>query len=180
MLVKEAADFCSSNFTQAVAYRYFSDHPWQQTLKSLRDVYRERRDAILEALAEDLPGEVTWTKPQGGFYVRVRFSEQLDTRAVLAKVISARVAYVPGGSFFADDQGGSNLRLSYCFPPPERIREGVRRLAGVVTEELDLLRALGGDPVADRKEDVGRPGGEASGDLRLLGGRDRRRAVVRA
>ena len=154
VLVKEAADLSQSNFNQAVAYRYFAGYPWQETLKELRDVYRERRDAMLEALAEHFPPEsgVSWTHPSGGFYVWVKLPDPLDAKAMLAKAISARVAYVPGGSFFADDQGGSNLRLSYCFPPPERIREGVRRLAGVVTEELELLRAIGGRPAHEPAE----------------------------
>ncbi len=159
ILVKEAADLCSSSFTQAVAYRWFAGYPWRETLKTLRDVYRERRDVILDALAEDFPAGVTWTRPAGGFYVWVRLPDQLDSRAMLAKAITARVAYVPGGAFYADGQGGSCLRLSYCFPPPERIREGVRRLAGVVEEELDLLRALGGVPTADPDDDPGRPAG---------------------
>jgi DNA-binding transcriptional MocR family regulator len=159
VLVKEAADLSQSNFNQAVAYRYFAGYPWQETLKELRDVYRERRDAMLEALAEHFPPEsgVSWTHPSGGFYVWVKLPDPLDAKAMLAKAISARVAYVPGGSFFADDQGGSNLRLSYCFPPPERIREGVRRLAGVVTEELELMRAIGGLPTADEPADGGQP-----------------------
>jgi 2-aminoadipate transaminase len=159
VLVKEAADLSQSNFNQAVAYRYFAGYPWQETLKELRGVYRERRDAMLEALAEHFPPEsgVSWTHPSGGFYVWVKLPDPLDAKSMLAKAISARVAYVPGGSFFADDQGGSNLRLSYCFPPPERIREGVRRLAGVVTEELELLRAIGGLPTPDEPADGGQP-----------------------
>jgi 2-aminoadipate transaminase len=159
VLVKEAADLSQSNFNQAVAYRYFAGYPWQETLKELRDVYRERRDAMLDALAEHFPPEsgVTWTRPRGGFYVWVRLPGRLDAKAMLAKAISARVAYVPGGSFFADGQGGSNLRLSYCFPPSERIREGVRRLAGVVTEELELLRAIGGLPAMDDHQDGAPP-----------------------
>jgi DNA-binding transcriptional MocR family regulator len=154
VLVAEAANLSHSNFTQAVAYRYLSGYPWQETLKSLRDVYRERRDAMLEALAEDFPPGARWTTPQGGFYVWVRLPDDLDARAMLAKAITARVAYVPGAAFYADGQGGASLRLSYCFPPPERIREGVRRLASVVAEELDLLRALGGVPVPDPEDDT--------------------------
>ncbi len=157
ILVKEAADLSQSNFNQAVAYRYFAGYPWQETLKELRDVYRERRDAMLEALAEHFPpgSGVTWTQPRGGFYVWVKLPDRLDAKAMLAKAISARVAYVPGGSFFADDQGSSNLRLSYCFPPPDRIREGVRRLAGVVTEELELLRAIGSLPSSGEESPAG-------------------------
>ncbi|HET7516886.1 MAG TPA: aminotransferase class I/II-fold pyridoxal phosphate-dependent enzyme, partial [Actinomycetes bacterium] len=133
---------------------------WRETLKDLRELYRERRDVMLEALAEDVPAGVTWTKPTGGFYVWVRLPDHLEARAMLAKAITARVAYVPGGAFYADGQGASCLRLSYCFPPPDRIREGVRRLAGVIDEELALARALGGLPVGDDPDsDQGRPAG---------------------
>jgi 2-aminoadipate transaminase len=159
VLVKEAADLCSSSFTQAVAYRWFANYPWRETLKGLREIYRERRDVMLDALGEDVPAGVTWTRPTGGFYVWVRLPDHLDARAMLAKAITARVAYVPGGAFYADGQGTSCLRLSYCFPSPERIREGVRRLAGVVEEELALARALGGLPAGDPEADQGRPAG---------------------
>jgi DNA-binding transcriptional MocR family regulator len=153
ILVKEAADLCSSSFAQSVAYRYFAHYPWRETLKALRDVYRERRDAMLDALDEEFPAGARWSRPQGGFYVWLELPEQLDARAMLAKAIAARVAYVPGGAFYADGQGGSQVRLSYCFPAPDRIREGVRRLAGVVVEELDLIRALGGVPKMARAVD---------------------------
>jgi DNA-binding transcriptional MocR family regulator len=159
ILVKEAADLCSSSFAQSVAYRYFSRYPWRQTLKELRDIYRERRDAMLDALDEDFPAGARWNRPRGGFYVWLELPDQLDARAMLAKAIAARVAYVPGGAFYADGQGASQLRLSYCFPTPDRIREGVRRLAGVVAEELDLIRALGGLPKIDRDADGSPPAG---------------------
>jgi hypothetical protein len=62
---------------------------------------------------------------------------------MLPRAIAARIAYVPGTGFFADGSGGSHLRLSYCFPPPERIREGVRRLAGVIEQESSLRNVFG-------------------------------------
>ena len=150
VVVKEAADLSHSNLNQAVAYRYLAHYPWKETLKALRAAYRERRDTMLDALEEHFPdGELRWTRPAGGFYVWVRLPDPLDARAMLAKAINERVAYVPGGAFYADDQGRSELRLSYCYPPPERIREGIRRLAAVIWEELELVRALGGHPVKD-------------------------------
>src|SRR6266699_3259586 len=159
VIVKEAADLSSSNFAQAMAFRYFAEYPWRETLKELRVIYRERRDAMLEALDEEFPAGVRWTRPRGGFYVWADLGPQLDTRAMLAKAIAARVAYVPGGAFYADGQGASFLRLSYCFPSPERIREGVRRLAGVIAEEFDLVRALGGVPTPDEDVDKTPPAG---------------------
>jgi DNA-binding transcriptional MocR family regulator len=145
ILLKEAADLCSSSLAQAVAYRYFAEHAWRDTLKAFREIYRERRDAMLDALREGFPEGVHWTHPEGGFYVWVTLPAQLDTKVMLPKALDARVAYVPGNAFYANPgEGASKLRLSYCFPPVERIREGVRRLGGVVSEELDLLRALGG------------------------------------
>lgn len=144
--VKEAADLCSSNFTQAVARRYLETPMFSETLKGLRETYRERRDAMLEALSEDFSGAATWTRPNGGFFVWLSLPQGLDTRVMLAKAIASRVAYVPGGAFYADEQGANCMRLSYSFPPAARVREGVRRLAGVVNEEIELAFALRGTP----------------------------------
>ena len=62
---------------------------------------------------------------------------------MLPRAVAALVAYVPGTGFFADGQGSQSLRLSYCYPEPDRIREGVRRLAGVMKEELELAQTFG-------------------------------------
>ncbi len=96
-------------------------------MKTFREIYRERRDALLDSLGTALPDSCTWTVPTGGFYVWVTLPEGLDAKAMQARAVAARVAYVPGIAFYADGNGRRNLRLSYCFPPPERIREGVRQ-----------------------------------------------------
>ena len=61
---------------------------------------------------------------------------------MLPRAVTARVAYVPGTAFFADGFGAQSMRLSYCYPTPERIREGVRRLVGVIEEEIELRADL--------------------------------------
>ena len=145
VLLKEAADLCQSNFTQGVAQQWFATQPWRAQIDTFRAVYRERCEAMLGELAASFPSGCHWTAPTGGFFVWLRLPEGLDSRELLAKALRARVAYVPGAAFYADGGGASELRLSFCFPPPERIREGVRRLADVVHDEIEFAHALFGD-----------------------------------
>ena len=73
----------------------------------------------------------------------VKVPEGIDTRAMLPRAITARVAYVSGTGFHADGKGSDHMRLSFCYPTPDKIREGVRRLAQVITAELELVRLFG-------------------------------------
>ena len=145
VLLKEAADLCQSNLTQAVAERWFATQPWREQVDTFCEVYRERCEAMLGELAASLPAECSWTLPTGGFFVWLKLPLGLDSRQLLAKALRARVAYVPGSAFYADGAGGDELRLSFCFPPPDRIREGVRRLADVIADEIEFAHALFGD-----------------------------------
>jgi 2-aminoadipate transaminase len=87
--------------------------------------------------------EASWTHPDGGFYVWVTLPEGVNAKAMLPRAITERVAYAPGTGFFADGTGHQHARLSYCYPDPDRIREGVRRFAGVVRAELELIETFG-------------------------------------
>jgi 2-aminoadipate transaminase len=143
VLAAESATLCPPAFTQAVVSRYLAEHDWKGQIKAYREAYRDRRDATISALEQYLPDGCRWTHPDGGFYVWVTVPEGLDTKAMLPRAVTARVAYVPGTAFYADSFGSRQLRLSFCYPTPERIREGVRRLAEVLAGELDLLRTFG-------------------------------------
>jgi DNA-binding transcriptional MocR family regulator len=144
VLAAEASVLCPPNFTQMVVLRYLESQPWQEQVKVFRELYRERRDTMLDALTQLFPEGSHWTHPAGGFYTWVTLPEGLDAKAMLPRAVHARVAYVPGTAFFADDNGTHHMRLSYCYPTPERIREGVRRLAGVIEEEAELRATFGG------------------------------------
>ncbi len=147
VLLKEAADLCQSNLTQYVAERWFATQPWLRQIEIFRDVYRRRCTALLDELAASFPPGCSWTVPTGGLFVWVRLPGGLDARQLLPKALSARVAYVPGAGFYADGGGAAELRLSFCFPPADRIREGVRRLAEVLHDEMELIDAVyGGRP----------------------------------
>ena len=143
MLAVESATLCPPVFTQFVVARYLSQHDWKGQIKAYREVYRERRDAMLAALAHYLPAGCSWTYPAGGFYVWLTVPEGLDTKSMLPRAVTQRVAYVPGTAFYADGLGGRQMRLSFCYPTPERITEGVHRLAAVLDGELELQRTFG-------------------------------------
>jgi DNA-binding transcriptional MocR family regulator len=142
VLASEAAILCPSNFSQLAVSTYLDNHDWRHQVSVFRDLYAERSRATLDALADLIP-RASWTVPNGGFYVWVTLPEGLDATAMLPRAVTERVAYVPGTAFYADGQGRTNMRLSYCYPTPERIREGVRRLAGVIDAELEMLETFG-------------------------------------
>ncbi len=143
VLAAEAAMLCPSNFSQLTVSEYLATQPWLEQIKTFREIYQERRDALLEAMELHLPKGTTWTVPAGGFYSWVTLPGDLDATAMLPRAIAAQVAYVPGTGFYVDGNGRSSMRLSYCFPQPDRIREGVRRLGSVIEAELDIVAIFG-------------------------------------
>ncbi len=141
ILANEAAILSPSSFTQSVISEYLATADWRSQIDTFRSVYRERRDAMLSALAEHLP-KLSWTVPDGGFYVWLTLPEQVDAKSMLPRAVKQLVAYTPGTAFYSDGNGRNNIRLSFCYPTPDFIREGVRRLAAVVTGELELLETF--------------------------------------
>jgi 2-aminoadipate transaminase len=93
---------------------------------------------MLESLEALMPAGSTWTRPAGGFFVWLTLPEGLDSKAMAPRAIANRVAYVPGTGFYGNGSGQAHLRLSYCYPEPERIHEGIRRLASVIEQEILL------------------------------------------
>lgn len=138
ILANEAAVLSPSSFTQYVIHEYLSQADWKGQIDTFRGVYRERRDAMLTALDDYLP-DLSWTNPSGGFYVWVTLPENLDSKSMLPRAVKELVAYTPGTAFYADGSGRNKMRLSFCYPTPEFIREGIRRLSTVVNGELELL-----------------------------------------
>ena len=143
VLAAESATLCPPSFTQMLVSRYLAAHDWRSQVKTYTEAYRDRRDAMLRALETYLPPGCTWNVPDGGFYVWLTVPEGVDTKAMLPRAVTARVAYASGTGFYADGLGSRQLRLSYCYPSPERITEGARRLAGVLAAELDVLHTFG-------------------------------------
>ena len=95
-LGKQASDLCSSSLSQLFVAAYFAEGHWQDYIATLRDLYRRRRDTMLDALAEHLPPEAAWTHPAGGLFIWATLPDYIDTTDLLALGLSRNVAFVPG------------------------------------------------------------------------------------
>jgi 2-aminoadipate transaminase len=143
-LGKQGVDLCSSSMTQLFVAEYFAEGRWLDYVASLRELYRRRRDAMLDALAEHLPREAEWTYPQGGMFLWATLPEYIDTTDLLARALQEKVAFVPGRAAYVDGRGGSSMRLNFSGTTEEDIREGVRRIGKVVREQVGLYGTLTG------------------------------------
>jgi 2-aminoadipate transaminase len=143
-LGKQAADLCSSSISQYFVSAYFDSGPWEEYVTSVNEIYRRRRDVMLDALAEQFPREAEWTHPQGGLFIWATLPAYIDTTDLLARALEEHVAFVPGRAAFVDGRGGSDMRLNFSGVDEEDIREGIRRIGEVVREQVELYGTLTG------------------------------------
>ena len=139
VLLKQGADLHTSTFIQSVAYEVARDGFLDEHVKRIRRVYRQRRDAMLEALQEFFPPEVTWTRPEGGLFLWVTLPQGVDSQELFHAALEEKVAFVPGDSFYAwqGQEARRHMRLNFSKPRPEQIREGIRRLAAAVKSHIN-------------------------------------------
>lgn len=139
---KQAADLCSSSFTQRFVAKFFESNLRKKHLDSLINIYRERRDAMLSALKQYFPKGTSWTKPKGGFFVWASVPEFIDTKEMLAEALNKGVAYVPGSAFFPDESGKNFMRLAYCYVDARKINLAIKKLGKVIKEQIELYESL--------------------------------------
>jgi 2-aminoadipate transaminase len=143
-LGKQASDLCSSSISQYFVSAYFDSGPWEDYVRSLIDIYRRRRDVLLDALAEHFPREAEWTHPEGGLFIWATLPDYIDTTDLLARALQDHVAFVPGRAAYVDGRGGSSMRLNFSGVGVDDIREGIRRLGEIVREQVELYGTLTG------------------------------------
>jgi 2-aminoadipate transaminase len=136
-LVKQGSDLCSSNLSQMLVCSYFQRVDWRGYVRNLIELYRERRDAMLDALAEFMPEGAHWTRPEGGFFIWVTLPSYADATDMLPQAIAHNVAYVPGEDFYVGEEGKNCMRLNFSFAEPEDIRRGIESLAAVVRIQME-------------------------------------------
>ncbi len=135
--LKQSTDLHTSTFTQMVTYEAARDGFVDEHVKLIRRIYKERRDAMLEALSDYFPPEVSWTHPQGGLFLWITMPPGIDSMKLLETALRQDVAFVPGEPFFPNPDAQSHLRLNFSNARPEQIREGIRRLSIAVAHELE-------------------------------------------
>jgi 2-aminoadipate transaminase len=151
-LGKQAADLCTSTLSQLMVQAYFEESRWRDYVESLTEVYRARRDTMLDALADHFPRQAEWTRPAGGLFIWVTLPDFIDTTDLLARALRDNVAFVPGEAAFLDGRGRNAMRLNFSGSDEDAIREGIRRIGEVVTEQVELYGTLTGEHAAARGE----------------------------
>lgn len=133
---KQGADLHSSSFVQMVASDICERGILRHHVRHIREVYKERRDVMLEAMQTYFPEGVKWTRPQGGLFLWVTLPEHVDTNELLKKAVEEKVAFVPGTAFYPYEGGKNSMRLNFSYAQPEIIVEGIKRLARVISQEF--------------------------------------------
>jgi 2-aminoadipate transaminase len=133
---KQGADLHTATFNQVVAYEVGRGGFIDQHVLTIRKVYRERRDVMLEALEEHMPPGVRWTHPQGGLFLWATLPEGMSSADLLLKAVEQKVAFVPGASFHPCGGGENTLRLNFSYSSPGLINEGISRLGMVVKKVI--------------------------------------------
>jgi 2-aminoadipate transaminase len=131
-----ARELCVSSLLQRALAEFLRRGFFQEHLERVLPVYRKKRDVLLEALAEFMPEEVTWTSPQGGFSVWISLPESSDFEALYRTALARGVAYTPGEVFLATPDPGKHLRLCYGAQPEDVIRKAISGLSDIV---IDLM-----------------------------------------
>ena len=131
-IAKQSTDLCSPIFDQCVAAKYLEKGYFEKNLEKTIELYRHKRDLMLECLEKYMPESVRWTKPEGGLFLFVQLPEGYDTKELFKMAIDQNVAFVIGEAFFCDDSGKNTMRLNFSFMDDANIDEGIKRLATAI------------------------------------------------
>jgi 2-aminoadipate transaminase len=165
---KAGTDLCSSTLSQLMVQAYFREVRWRDYVDSLTQIYRDRRDTMLDALAEHFPPQAEWTRPGGGLFIWATLPDFIDTTDLLARCLRDNVAFVPGEQAYMDGRGRDSMRLNFSISNKETIQEGVRRIGKVLEELVALYGTLTGtESTADRRPPTAEPASEGGQVVRM-------------
>ncbi|MGM0405167.1 MAG: PLP-dependent aminotransferase family protein, partial [Thermoplasmatota archaeon] len=143
VIAKQATDLCTNPFGQYIAYKYVSEGVLDEHLEYIKELYNEKRLAMLEAMEKYMPDYVEWNRPEGGMFIWAKLPENIDTREMFDKAIEKKVAYVVGDAFYVEDNGHNTMRLNFTHSSEDEIWTGIERLAEVIREEVKIKEKNG-------------------------------------
>jgi 2-aminoadipate transaminase len=137
-MAKQPTDLCTSPLNQSIVYELCRRGILKSHIPKIIELYRKKRDIMINALEEYMPegSGVDWTHPEGGLFLWVTLPESMDAGELFPKAIEKKVAYVVGSAFHFDRSGHNTMRLNFSYPSEEQIDEGIKRLAGLIKQEL--------------------------------------------
>lgn len=135
---KQSTDLCTPVLNQMIAAKFMQKGYFDENLKKTIENYREKRKVMLQAFRENMPKGVTWTEPEGGLFLFLRLPEHMDAEVLFKKAIENNVAFVLGSVFHCDGSGKNTMRLNFSYMSIEKTKEGVKRLAKAIKEEMGI------------------------------------------
>lgn len=133
---KEIADISTGTLSQRLLAELLREGYYRRHLVRVRREYRRRRDAMIAALETHMPAGLRFTRPRGGLHLWIMLPRPLDAARLNERARAEGVSFAPGALFFHDDRRSSSFRLNFSSHPPERIEEGIRRLARCIPQEV--------------------------------------------
>ncbi|MBU2530738.1 MAG: PLP-dependent aminotransferase family protein [Elusimicrobia bacterium] len=136
--LKQSLDLCTSSLNQLIASEFLKSGYFETHTKTVKKVYKSKKDVMISTLEKYMPQGVTWTKPEGGLFLWVRLPENMDADEMFYEAVKENVAYVIGSAFHADGSGKNTMRLNFSYPTEEQIKEGIKRLGNTVKKTMGL------------------------------------------
>lgn len=136
VVVKQCADIHSNSLVQEILDVYLEHNDIYAQIEKIKNLYRTRKDLMLQEIEKNFPAECTYTSPNGGMFIWVEMPKECNTREILKAAIAEKVAFIPGGGFFPNGENESCLRLNFSTMPEDRIIEGIRRLGRILKESV--------------------------------------------
>ncbi len=136
VMAKQTADLCTSAFVQMVIARYIQKGLLETNIRNTTALYCERRNHMVHCLRKYMPEGIKWTEPEGGLFLFVTLPREMDSEEIFRKAVEKNVAFVPGNAFFCNGSGRNTMRINFSFSAPDLIEEGIKRLSGVIRDEM--------------------------------------------
>ena len=134
-IAKQAADICTNVFAQYIAYEYIKRGMLEKQLVKIKSMYKKKRNIMLKSLEKHFPEGCEWTRPEGGMFIWVTLSPEIDTRELFVDAVKEKVLFVHGSVFRADGKGHNTMRLNFTNTNEKSIEIGIKRLAKIIKKK---------------------------------------------